>query len=266
MPETVVMVATSYPRSPGDTVGGLHERIAQGIAARGHAVHLVLPWHPRLARPEREGGVTFHPFRYAPHPALNVFGYAGALKADVSMRWTAWVAAPLALGAGIATARRVAREVGATVMHGHWVIPGGAMAALAAPGLPLVVSLHGSDVYVAERNAIAGRVARYTFRRAGWVTACSADLCTRAAALGADAARSEVVPYGVDADRFAPHPDARIGARAALGVAADVPLVRHRRRFVSEKLLTAGISQVSLPRFRKVVLVMLRANWRAALL
>src|SRR5262245_25775652 len=204
MPETVVMVATSYPRFAGDIVGTFMEPIARGLAARGHAVHVVLPWHPKLTRPLRDGGVTLHPFRYAPVPALNVFGYAGALKADVALRWQAWVAAPLALAAGVAAARRVVREVGATVVHGHWVVPGGAIAALAAGGRPLVVSLHGSDVFVAERHGVAGTVARRTFARAGWVTACSADLRERAIGLGADAARSNVVPYGVDLAAFGP--------------------------------------------------------------
>ena len=40
-------------------------------------------------------------------------------------------------------------------MHGHWVVPGGVIAAAAAPSVPLVVSLHGSDVFVAERLAPA---------------------------------------------------------------------------------------------------------------
>ncbi len=235
MAETVVMVATSYPRFPGDTIGTFMEPIAKGLASRGHAVHLVLPWHPLWQRGRSDEGVTFHPFRYAPHRALNVFGYAGALKADVSMRWSAYVAAPLALAAGIAEARRVARRVGATVMHGHWVVPGGAMAAAAAPHLPLVVSLHGSDVYVAERSALAGRVARRAFARAGWLTACSADLRDRAVRLGADPDRSEVVPYGVDAGRFAPSESARAARRAALGIPGQASLVVAAGRFVRKK-------------------------------
>ena len=44
----VVMVASSYPRFPGDTVGTFMEPIAHGLAARGHEVHMVLPWHPRM--------------------------------------------------------------------------------------------------------------------------------------------------------------------------------------------------------------------------
>jgi len=230
-----VMIATSYPRFPGDTVGTFMEPIAHGVAARGHAVHVVLPWHPRLQRPAREGNVYFHPFRYAPHRSLNIFGYAEALEADVRLRWKAFVAAPLALAAGWRAARRVAREVGATVMHGHWIIPGGAIAASAAPALPLVVSLHGSDVYVAERHAIAGSIARRTFARAGWVTACSDDLRQRAVALGASDARSEVVPYGVDAQRFRPDAATRARVRQTLGIGDATPLVFTAGRFVRKK-------------------------------
>jgi len=60
------MVATSYPRFPGDTIGTFMDPIARGVAARGHEVHVVLPWHPRWARPAEEHGVRFHLFRYAP--------------------------------------------------------------------------------------------------------------------------------------------------------------------------------------------------------
>src|SRR5215212_9446050 len=156
MPQTVVMVTTSYPRFPGDSVGTFMEPIAKSVAARGHEVHLVAPWHPLVARRPLEGGVHFHFYKYAPIPSLNVFGYAAAMNADVSLRRAAVAAAPLALAAGWLTARNVAQRHHATVMHGHWVIPGGITAAAAAPRLPLVISLHGSDVYVAERLKPAG--------------------------------------------------------------------------------------------------------------
>src|SRR4051812_20419301 len=201
MRHVVVMVTTSYPRFPGDSVGTFMEPIATGIAARGHEVHIVAPWHPKITRGTIENGVHFHFFKYAPVPALNVFGYAAGLQADVSLKRTAWLAAPLALAAGWFKAMRVAQKRRATVMHGHWVVPGGVIAAAARPTLPRVVSLHGSAVFVAERTAPARVAARRVFARAGVVTACSVDLATRAIALGASSDRVQVVPYGVDADR-----------------------------------------------------------------
>lgn len=232
--EVVVMVATSYPRFPGDGVGSFMEPIAKGVAALGHEVHLVAPWHPAITRGKSEDGVHFHFFHYAPVPALNVFGYASGLRADTELRAAAWVAAPMAMAAGWFKAWRVATKRRATVMHGHWVIPGGVMAAAAAGSLPLVVSLHGSDVFVAERNAMIGRIARRVFARAGAVTACSDDLHQRALALGARPASTTTVPYGVDTERFAPDATCREAVRRQLGI-GEAPLVFTAGRLVSKK-------------------------------
>ena len=118
---------------------------SQSIAARGHEVHSSA-LAPSIERPTVDRGVHFHFYRYAPLRSLNVFGYAAAMHADVKLRGAAYMAAPLALTAGWWAARRVAIRYKASVMHGHWVVPGGVTAAMAAPGLPLVISLHGSDV------------------------------------------------------------------------------------------------------------------------
>jgi len=234
MRHVVVMVTTSYPRFPGDSVGTFMEPIAKHVAARGHEVHVVAPWHPRITRGKVEDGVHFHFFHYAPVASLNVFGYAAGLQADVKLKSSAWLAAPLALGAGWFKAMRVAQKRRATVMHGHWVVPGGVIAAAARPALPLVVSLHGSDVFVAERTPPARMAAQRVFRRAGAVTACSDDLARRAIALGADAARVEVVPYGVDASRFAPAPETRTAMRRRLALTGE-PLVVAAGRLVKKK-------------------------------
>ena len=235
MRHVVVMVTTSYPRFPGDSVGTFMEPIARSVAARGHEVHVVAPWHPLVSRRPEEHGVRFHFYRYAPVRSLNVFGYAAAMRADVRLRAVAYIAAPLALAAGWRAARKIARRHHATIMHGHWVIPGGITAALAAPRLPLVISLHGSDVYVAERLAPARSAARHAFTRAGFVTACSDDLARRAIALGAATDRIETVPYGVDTARFHPDPAVRSSRRRELGLDHSTPLCFAAGRLVHKK-------------------------------
>jgi glycosyltransferase involved in cell wall biosynthesis len=229
----VVMVTTSYPRFPGDGVGSFIEPIAKGVAARGHDVHLVAPWHPRIERAKSEDGVWFHFYRYAPTRSFNVFGYAEGLEADTALRWRAWAAAPAALAAGWFKAMRVAQKKRATVMHAHWVIPNGVIATLASR-LPLVVSLHGSDVFVAERYPVIGRAASKVFARSGRITACSADLAERAVRLGADRGRVDVVPYGVDTDRFRPSPADRARVRRELGL-GEAPVVFSAGRLVAKK-------------------------------
>ena len=257
MRHVVVMVTTSYPRFEGDHVGTFMEPIATHVAARGHDVHIVAPWHPRVARGRVENGVSFHFFKYAPVPALNVFGYAAGMRADVAVRGAAWAAAPLALTAGWFKAMRVAQKRGATVMHGHWVVPGGLIASTAQPRLPLVVSLHGSDVFVAERTAVAGTAARRVFGRSGAVTACSRDLADRAIALGANPDRMEVVPYGVDAARFKPStPSERASLRSSVRIPPDARVIVAAGRLVRKKGFEYLIDALSLVGTSDVHLVM----------
>jgi glycosyltransferase involved in cell wall biosynthesis len=235
MSERIVMVASSYPRFDGDSVGSFMEPIAQGVAARGHEVHLVAPWHPKWARPKVHRGVHFHLFHYAPMRALNTFGYAEGMRADVRLKGSAVAVAPIAMLMGWFKALRVAQKKHATIMHAHWVIPGGVIGAAAARSVPLVISLHGSDVFIAERHPFARIAARAAFSRARWVTACSDDLRVRAVGIGADPDRSNVIPYGVDSERFKPDADARMRTRQMLGMTGNAPLVFAIGRLVKKK-------------------------------
>ena len=229
------MVTSSYPKYPGDVTAPFIESIARGVAARGHEVDVVLPAHPELRRGPSEP-VRFFPYEYAPAPRWSRWGYAQSLRADVGLRGVAWLVAPLAAAA-------LRREVGARLLarrydaaHVHWVVPNAALVTdvLAAHAMATVVSLHGSDVFVAERLPPARVLARRALRRAGAVTACSADLRERALRLGARATRTRVVPYGVDAVAFSPAPRGG-NLRARLGVPDGALFVLAVGRLVEKK-------------------------------
>ncbi len=156
------MVTSSYPRFPGDSVGTFMEPIATSIAARGHEVHVVAPWHPLVSRgPMRRTASTSISTSTRPIARLNVFGYAAALRADVSLQGGGVHRG--AAGARGGLARRAARSRDGTARRsctGTGSSPAASSPPAAAPALPLVVSLHGSDVYVAETFWPARRAAR----------------------------------------------------------------------------------------------------------
>jgi glycosyltransferase involved in cell wall biosynthesis len=163
----------------------------------------------------------------------------------VGLKGSAYAAAPLALAASTVAMLRVARRLRPDLIVAHWVIPNGPPAALAArlAGCPLVVSLHGSDVFLAERKAPIGRGARAVFGQAAAVTACSPDLATRAIGLGAATTTTTTIPYGVDPARFRPAtPDERATVRAALGLRGGERLVLAGGRLVYKKGLDVAIA------------------------
>ena len=122
------------------------------------------------------------------------------------------------------------------VVHAHWVIPNGPIAAFAAhrQRVPLVVSLHGSDVSVSERAGLLGRASRWTFDRAAAVTAPSENLLERSRGLGA---REPLVaiPYGADVDELTADPGAVDALRAELHIPPDHVVVAGIGRFVVMK-------------------------------
>ncbi len=228
------MVTSSYPKFPGDVTAPFIESIARAVVARGHTVDVVLPHHPELRRPA-DDPVRFFPYRYAPD-AWSVWGYAQSLQADVKVKKGVYLLAPLVARA---LRRAVTTRLAATaydVAQVHWVVPNAAFLSdlWRKPGIPVVVSCHGSDVFLAERLAPARALARRAFAQAGSVTACSGDLHTRAVRLGAAPARTHTVPYGVDATEFRPRAPSA-AARARLGAANAEILVLAFGRLVEKK-------------------------------
>jgi phosphatidylinositol alpha-1,6-mannosyltransferase len=103
-------------------------------------------------------------------------------------------------------------------VEGHVLFVAGFIALLAARlhRRPLLIYAHGLDVRVtAQRTPIHRFLSRFVARGAGVVVTNSAATAEYVARLGATA---EVVPPGVDLDRF--EPGDRLAARASLGLPA----------------------------------------------
>ncbi len=228
------MVASSYPKFPGDVTAPFIESIAHAVAARGHAVDILLPHHPDLRRPPGEP-VRVLQYGYAPREEWSLWGYAQSLESDVRVRRGMYLLAPLV---ALALRRSLGSLLGGhryDVVHAHWVVPNAAMITdvVAAHRVPFVVSAHGSDIFLAERSAAVRAFARFTLERAARVTACSDDLRRRAVALGAPEARTSTVPYGVDGATFGSAADA--GFRERLGAPPGARLVLALGRLVEKK-------------------------------
>lgn len=196
------MLTSSYPKFPGDVTAPFIESIAQTSQALGHKVTVVLPYHPDLKRQPVENGVRFYQYRYALRRSWNIWGYAASLQGDVKVRKLIYLLLPFVLASSFLKMWRLTAKQRYDLIQAHWVIPNAPVAVLVGwlRRIPVVISLHGSDVYLAERVRPVGWAARWAFRRAAGVTASSPDLLQRAQGLGAprQPERAAFIPYGVD--------------------------------------------------------------------
>ena len=235
----ILMLTSSYPKYPGDVTAPFIEAIARYSQANGHRVTVVLPYHPDLKRPPVEKGVRFYQYKYALRKSWNIWGYAASLQGDVKVRKLIYLLLPFVLLSSFWKMWRLTGREKYDLIQAHWVIPNAPVAVLVGllRHIPTIISLHGSDVYMAERIKPVGWVARWAFRRAAAVTASSPDLLERAQRLGAPRrpGRAEVIPYGVDPAAFKTPDRSRAEIRQELGFAPDMPVLLMVGRLVFKK-------------------------------
>jgi glycosyltransferase involved in cell wall biosynthesis len=203
----ILAVTVGYPKEPGDSTAPFIDAIVRGLARRGHEVDVVLPDHHAFRYPDGEG-VRFFPYRYSPSARLSPWGFGQTFNATTRVRAQV---VPLLPAIAVSLRRAIAKRLAAQrydVVHAHWVLPNGWAASSVAERahVPVVVTLHGTDVAMAERHRPLARIAGRTFGRVAAVTATSEDLRQRAIRLGADPQHTVTTYIGVDTDLFAPRP------------------------------------------------------------
>ncbi len=238
----LLFLTQTYPRFPGDTSGPFIRDLALGLVRRGDRVTVLTPHAPGLTAAWDDGGISVLTFRYAPE-SQEVLGYGRSLEADEKVKGGAARAAPFyALGAWRAL-RRLRRRSPRRfdLVHAHWIVPNGPVAAAVfggSKGVPLAIGLHGSDVFLAEKPGVRS-AARWALSRSRLLTGCSPELVERVRALmpspGYPEERSRVIPYGVDVATFSPDPARRSLWRQKLGIPEEAPLLLGVGRMATKK-------------------------------
>ncbi len=181
----VLFLTHAYPRFPGDPAGSFLHRLAVALRAAGSDVHVLAPSGEGLAGEEAIDGVPVRRFRYAPR-RMESLAYTGTMAEQVlkSVRGKAALAGFLAAG-GFAVNRAVSR-LAPDVVHAHWWFPGGLLA-LSGEDVPLVTTLHGSDVRLARRVSWVHPLFRKVMSRSDAVTSVSSWLAGEARAMAPEA-------------------------------------------------------------------------------
>lgn len=169
----VLVLTHNYPRFAGDPAGAFVARLARATAGAGHETHVVTPHVPGTAEHEVDGAVVVTRFRYAPE-LLERVGYTGALHRDALSRPLVALSLPAYFWSFRRAAGRALRDLRPDVVHAHWWVPAGAVAATLHT--PFVVTSHGSDVRLLESTPPARAIARRVLGRASAITTVSGFL------------------------------------------------------------------------------------------
>jgi len=200
----VLFLTHSFPRREGDAAGSFILRLAVALREEGINVNVVAPAAPGLPATDEIEGVHVDRFRYAPR-RYERLAYTGNMAGDVASSWTAKFALVGFLGADFLHAVRARRNFEPQVIHAHWWFPngvvGGWLSSLAH--LPLVTTLHGTDVRLARTVGVARPLFSHVLRHSSAVTTVSSWLKSESETLVPDV-HPTVAPMPVATELFAP--------------------------------------------------------------
>ncbi len=198
----------SFPRQEADTAGSFILRLAAALAEQDVEVLVLAPSAPGLAPQTKLRGIAVRRYRYAPR-SRETLAYTGTMAEQVSGSFGAKIglAGMIALGARATT--RACRDFQPDVIHAHWWFPSGISAAWTASHahLPLVTTMHGTDVRMARKVRASRGPFGFVLRHSAAVTTVSTWLAQEVESLAPGTA-PVVAPMPVATELFTPdaHP------------------------------------------------------------
>jgi len=228
----ILMTTSTLPRFEGDTEPRFVLDLAAGMSEYFETT-LLAPSYPDAPLQETMSGIEVIRYRYAPRQSWENLVYPGGIMPRLRANPLYWGLVPGLLAGQLFTLYRLLRSREFDIIHAHWTIPQGLLAAM-TPGrkIPFVATAHGGDVY-AFGPRISGPLLRFVLSKAAAVTAVSGELRTRIVELsGCAEEKVHCVPMGVDYGHFS-------GRAAAAARPADlpdrVPLVMFAGRLTEKK-------------------------------
>lgn len=201
----LVVLASTYPRWAKDPEPGFVHELAQRLTSDFH-VTVIAPHAPGALEQERLDGVQVVRYRYAPERWETLVNEGGIIS---NLRRSPWklLLLPTFVLCQWWAVRRVIRESAPSVLHAHWLVPQGLIAATQSPraanAVPFLVTSHGADLF-ALRGRVFRRLKAFVLRRAAIVTVVSSAMTDEVEALS-PGVTAVVAPMGVDLEgRFCP--------------------------------------------------------------
>jgi glycosyltransferase involved in cell wall biosynthesis len=227
----LLVVTSNYPRWAGDSTTPFVADLTRHLVERGWAADVIAPHDPDAARDETLDGIPVHRFRYLRPERAQTVCYQGGALVNLRQKRSNLLKLPVLVAAEWATVVRRLRTGHYAAVHAHWALPQGVVGVLATRRVPVVVTVHGGDVFALDQAPMRA-AKRLAFRRAAAVTVNSSATERAVRALAAPR-RLEQIPMGIVVD---PPVDPTVVARLrAAHRHGDGPLLALVGRVVAEK-------------------------------
>ena len=220
----VLTATSSFPRYTGDYYGNFIHDLCRKLTRNGVDVTILAPRSRSTTGPL--SGLKVKRFPFMPSQRLETLPEQTLRHASPGEL--------LQLPSYLGSAYLHIIGESTDVVHAHFAIPMGFLAALSPRSVPLVITCHGSDCTLPLTKPAYRPFVKYALRRADRVVAVSEFIRGLALRLGAPEEKVDVIYLGVDVEKFRPPTD-RGELRREMGIPTDGLVIGTLRRLVPEK-------------------------------
>lgn len=198
-PLSVLVMTSTYPRWTGDRNPNFVHELSRRLVALGMRVDVLAPRAPGSQKREAIDGVDVYRYPYFIN-RWETLAYGGGILPNLKQNPLRYAQVPFFLLAQWLALRERIRAKDYDVVHAHWVIPQGVVAAFArgSDDPPLTITSHGGDFF-GLRSGPLERCKLRAFSQSRLVTVVSNAMQELLESTGQlENTRVAVLPMGVD--------------------------------------------------------------------
>lgn len=187
----ICVVTSSFPRYESDYGGKFIDGLLGALSKR-YEIHVVYPSNIKTPRFNSEPFYRHqvpYPFHAYPMSQVHEMDYINTIRLSLNM---------------LAKIREVVHKCDIDLIHAYWAIPSGCLAALGCGGIPIVLTVPGSDIKIFGKKRMFKYPIKYALKKAVKIITMSNELKQEAIKFGAEEQKISVIPAGVDTEKFQP--------------------------------------------------------------
>ena len=234
----ICLLTHGYPRYPSDTTAPFIESIAETLQKHGMSVTVLTPDTPKFTRTTADHSVNLKTYRYFFPRQLQRLGYSNTLVNDCELKKYVYLLAPFMCLSAIFHLLLLHRKHRFDVIHAHWLLPNGFIGAIISKlcKIPVVITLHGSDLFVAKLNPFFKWMSKWTLKQTVKVTSSSPIFLQMVETLGAAKEKQCLINHGTTPAEFPPAGHQQlVDLRQTLSIPEDHLIVFSLGRIVLKK-------------------------------
>lgn len=198
----ICVLTHTFPRFKQDSTAAFMKPFVEGLVEAGNKVIVLTPYVNNFTA--KDSHYKIIKYKYIWPKNLHRLGYSSAMRADIDLKIFNFILIPLMIFFGTVSLVKTIKRYKIDLINVHWLIPNGLLAFIASKitKVPYVITVPGTDAYLAHKNKIFALFARMIANSSLGIISNSPFLLKRIFDLGTKNKPSSVISYPVNINHY----------------------------------------------------------------